>query len=67
MTRRANVDWSLNLTKSIVWSERRSPQQKSGYSFRKRQERGASYRGPAYLAEVPTFQAPKMLHQDKCN
>ena len=44
MTRRANVDRSLNLTQSIVWSERMYPQQKSGYSFRKRQERGASYK-----------------------
>lgn len=51
MTCGANVGWSLNLTQSTVWSERMFPQQKSGYSFRKRQERGASYKQRACLLD----------------
>lgn len=62
MTCGANVGWSLNLTQSTVWSERMFPQQKSGYSFRKRQERGDSYKQRACL----TWQRPQHFRPLRC-
>lgn len=61
MTCGASVGWSLNLTQSTVWSERMFPQQKSRYSFRKRQREGASYK-----QGLSTWQRPQYFRPLRC-